>query len=98
MPQKGAACFEPARDIVAAPYSYKQEAIANETYAEFKPEDIPSERLLFFAGSIHLEEPEYSGGVRQVRCMWCCSSRGCLSLISDGRAVSPSIGDFRFIA
>jgi len=66
MPQKGEACFEPERDIVAAPYSYKQEAIANETYSSFDPNAIPSERLLFFAGSIHTDEPDYSGGVRQV--------------------------------
>lgn len=65
MPQKGEACFEPERDIVAAPYSYKQEAIANETYSSFDPNAIPSERLLFFAGSIHTDEPDYSGGVRQ---------------------------------
>jgi hypothetical protein len=66
MPQKGATCFEPERDIVAAPYSYRQEAIANETYSSYDPEQIPNERLLFFAGSIHTDEPEYSGGVRQV--------------------------------
>jgi hypothetical protein len=66
MPQKGAACFEPERDIVAAPYSHRQEAIANETYSSYDPAQIPNERLLFFAGSIHTDEPEYSGGVRQV--------------------------------
>lgn len=66
MPRKGAACFEPERDIVAAPYSYRQEAVANETYTHFDPAQTQFERLLFFAGSIHLDEPEYSGGVRQV--------------------------------
>jgi hypothetical protein len=68
MPHKGAACFAPERDIVAAPYSYRQEAIANETYSAFDPADIQKERLLFFAGSIKMNEPEYSGGVRQVGC------------------------------
>lgn len=67
MPRKGAACFEPERDIVAAPYSYRQEAVANETHSHFDPAQTRFERLLFFAGSIHLDEPEYSGGVRQVR-------------------------------
>jgi hypothetical protein len=71
MPERGAACFNPSRDVVAAPYSYKQEAVANETYlspeAAFDPTSIPTDRLLFFAGSIKMNEPDYSGGVRQVR-------------------------------
>jgi hypothetical protein len=69
MPQKGAACYNPQRDIVTAPYSYRQEATANETYAGFDPTAIPSDRLLFFAGTIKADEPDYSGGVRQV-CAW----------------------------
>lgn len=84
MPQKGAACFEPARDIVAAPYSYKQESVANETYTDYNPADIPSERLLFFAGSIHMDEPEYSGGVRQeLWRLWQADKLGDRVLISD---------------
>jgi hypothetical protein len=66
MPAKGAACYKPERDIVAAPYSYQQETIAKETFATFDPNHIPEGKLLFFAGSIKEKEYEYSGGVRQV--------------------------------
>lgn len=66
MPQRGASCHVPERDIVAAPYSWQQEVTANETYKTYDAEKIPNGTLLFFAGSIRETEPEYSGGVRQV--------------------------------
>eukprot|EP00775_Hariotina_reticulata_P004063 gene4063-4310_t len=65
MPDQGAACYKPQRDIVAAPYSYQQETLAKETFATYDPNYIPQGKLLFFAGSIKEKEYEYSGGVRQ---------------------------------
>lgn len=67
MPDKGAACFRPDRDIVAAPYFPQQEVIAKETFKAYDPNAIPTGKLLFFAGSIREQERDYSGGVRQVR-------------------------------
>eukprot|EP00878_Enallax_costatus_P016506 GHUV01017315.1.p1 GENE.GHUV01017315.1~~GHUV01017315.1.p1 ORF type:complete len:576 (+),score=57.68 GHUV01017315.1:463-2190(+) len=66
MPQQGASCHIPERDVVAAPYSWQQELLANETYRTFNASSVPNGSLLFFAGSIRENEPEYSGGVRQV--------------------------------
>lgn len=66
MPEKGAACHKPERDVVAAPYFFQQGTIAKETYSNFNPNEIPTGKLLFFAGSIKLDELDYSGGVRQV--------------------------------
>lgn len=74
MPDKLFGCFNPARDVVAAPYFQNQEVLARATYSSsFKPAAVPQGRLLFFGGSIRMNEPEYSGGVRQVQeqCAMC---------------------------
>lgn len=68
LPNKGASCFEPARDIVAAPYSVKADTTAAKTYADFDPANFPKKELvLFFAGGILPEDPTCSGRIRQVK-------------------------------
>jgi hypothetical protein len=74
MPRKGQGCFNPLRDILAAPYFPNQAAVANHTYSRFNASYIPSQRLAFFAGDIRPDQLDYSGGVRQVgitRCVCC---------------------------
>eukprot|EP00955_Chlamydomonas_euryale_P045560 353182-Chlamydomonas_euryale.AAC.52 len=61
-------CFNPARDIVAAPYNDLGQADAQNTYAEIvasKGAAPNREKLFFFAGGVRPENTHYSGGVRQ---------------------------------
>lgn len=94
MPQQGAACHTPERDIVAAPYSHQQELTAQETYETLKydPQQIPNRTLLFFAGSIRPDEPEYSGGVRQV------SIAAASASVSSPASLTASIGAMSRVA
>jgi hypothetical protein len=66
MPRKGQGCFNPLRDILAAPYFPNQATVANHTYSKFNASHIPTQRLAFFAGDIRPDQLDYSGGVRQV--------------------------------
>jgi len=66
LPNQRWGCFRPSRDIVAAPYWLGQGRVARGTWevGPFNTSEIPP-RLLFFAGGVRRDQPDYSNGVRQ---------------------------------
>ena len=63
-------CFHPIRDVVVPPFGLGLAEDAIDTYLS-DPKSLPARgKLLFFAGGIRANDPEYAGGTRLILHQW----------------------------